>query len=126
MAESQKVAPQGLQASITAGLGTFATASCMKWIPPEHAQYWVGATTLIVPVISYFIAKFFSAIDEPDGLTQYKARLSKDLAHQKKILDDKHISDDIKAGIREKYTSTVLKLATANQDYTNQGVVVDD
>lgn len=126
MAADQKASPQGLQASITAGLGTFATASCMKWIPPDDAQYWVGATTLIIPVISYFIAKYFSAIDEPDALTQYKARLSKDLAHQKKILNDKHISDEIKAGVRDKYTQTMLKLATANQDYTNQGLVLED
>lgn len=126
MADGQKVAPQSLQASITAGLGTFATASCMKWIPPDDAQYWVGATTLIVPVISYFIAKFFSTIDEPEALTQYKARLSKDLAHQKRILKDKHISDEIKSGVREKYTETMLKLATANQDFTNKGLVVED
>lgn len=126
MAEGQKVASQGLQASITAGLGTFATASCMKWMPPDDAQYWVGAVTLIVPVISYFITKFFSAIDEPEGLTQYKARLNKDLAHQKKILNDKHIPDEVKEGVRGKYASTMLKLATANQDFTQQGLVLEE
>lgn len=126
MADSQKVAPQGLQASITACLGTFATASCMKWLPAEHAQYWVGATTLIVPVIGYFVAKFFCSIDEPEELTRYKARLNKDLAHQKKILKDKHITNEVKEGIRQKYTSTMLKLASANQDFTSQGVVVED
>ena len=126
MADSQKKAPQGLQASITAGLGTFATASCMKWLPPEHAQYWVGATTLIVPVIGYFIAKFFSSIDEPEGLTQYKARLQKDLKHQKNILKDKNISEDDKDGVRAKYSATMLKLASANQDYTSQGLVLEE
>ncbi|TDF86310.1 hypothetical protein [Pseudomonas sp. H9] len=126
MAEGQKIAPQSLQASITAGLGTFATASCMKFIPPADAQYWVGAATLIVPVIGYFIAKWFSAIDEPEGLTQYKARLNKDLVHQKKILEDKHIPEEIKEGIREKYTNTMLKLATANQDFTQQGLVLEE
>lgn len=126
MAEGQKIAPQSLQASITAGLGTFATASCMKWIPAEHAQYWVGATTLLVPVIGYFIAKWFTAIDEPEGLTQYKARLNKDLVHQKKMLADKHISQEVKAGVREKYTATMLKLATANQDYNANGLVLED
>lgn len=125
MADLPKVAPQGLQASITAGLGTFATATCMKWLPAEDAQYWVGATTLIVPVIGYFVAKFFCRIDEPEGLTQYKARLKKDLASQKKILKDKNVSTNVKKGIQEKYTSTVLRLASANQDYTPQGVVAD-
>lgn len=125
MADLPKVAPQGLQASITAGLGTFATASCMKWLPAEDAQYWVGATTLIVPVIGYFIAKFFSRIDEPEGLTQYKARLKKDLVSQKKILKDKNISPTVKRGIQEKYTATMLRLASANQDYTVQGIVAD-
>lgn len=125
MGESSKNVPQGLQASITAGLGTFATASCMQWLPPENAQYWVGATTLIVPVIGYFVARFFYRIDEPEGLTQYKARLKKDLSNQKKILKDKNISTGVKRGIQEKYTSTMLKLASANQDYTAQGVVAD-
>lgn len=125
MGESSRNVPQGLQASITAGLGTFATASCMHWLPPESAQYWVGATTLIVPVIGYFIARFFHRIDEPEALTQYKARLKRDLCNQKKILKDKNISTDVKNGIREKYTSTMLKLASANQDYTAHGIVAD-
>jgi hypothetical protein len=120
---SPKVAPQGLQASITAGLGTFATASCMKWLPPEHVQYWVGTATLIVPVIGYFIARVFCRIDEPEGLTQYKARLNKDLSSQRKILKDKNISPEIKAGIQEKYTLTMIKLASAHQDFTPQGIV---
>jgi hypothetical protein len=97
----------------------------MKWLPAEDAQYWVGATTLIVPVIGYFVAKFFCRIDEPEGLTQYKARLKKDLVSQKKILKDKNISEEVKKGIKEKYTSTMLRLASANQDYTSQGVVAD-
>lgn len=126
MADGQKIAPQSLQASVTAGLGTVATASCMKWIPPEHAQYWIGITTLIVPVIGYFVARFFSAIDEPEGLTQYKARLNKDLAHQKNILEDKYIAEDIKAGVRGKYADTMLKISTANQDYTSQGLVLEE
>ncbi len=126
MAEGQKIAPQSLQASITAGLGTFATASCMKWIPAEHAQYWVGSVTLVVPVISYFIAKWFAGIDEPEGLTQYKAMLNKDLEHQRKMLADKHLLPEVKAAVREKYTATMLKLATANQDYRASGLVVED
>lgn len=125
MEDSPKIAPQGLQASITAGLGTFATASCMKWLPAEHAQYWVSATTLLVPVIGYLVAKFFYRIDEPEGLTQYKARLKRDLSSQKKILKDKNVSAEVKNSIREKYTSTMLKLASANQDYTAQGVVAE-
>lgn len=125
MEDSPKIAPQGLQASITAGLGTFATASCMKWLPAEDAQYWVSATTLIVPVVGYFIAKFFCRIDEPEGLTQYKARLKKDMSSQKKILRDKNVSAEVKNSIREKYTLTVLRLASANQDYTAQGVVAE-
>ncbi|KAF0863948.1 hypothetical protein [Pseudomonas sp. LD120] len=125
MEDSPKIAPQGLQASITAGLGTFATASCMKWLPAEHAQYWVSATTLLVPVIGYLVAKFFYSIDEPEGLTQYKARLKRDMASQKKIMKDKNVSEDVKKNVREKYTSTMLKLASANQDYTAQGVVAD-
>jgi len=125
MEDSPRSVPQGLQASITAGLGTFATASCMKWLPAEHAQYWVSATTLLVPVIGYFIAKFFTRIDEPEGLTQYKARLKRDMCSQKKILKDKNISAEVKESIKEKYTLTVLRLASANQDYTAQGVVAE-
>lgn len=125
MADSPKIAPQGLQASITAGLGTFATASCMKWLPPEHAQYWVGATTLIVPVLGYLIAKFFCRIDEPEGLTQYKAQLKRDLSSQRKMLKDNNLSAVVKDDIRKKYDSTVLRLASANQDYTPQGIVIE-
>ena len=126
MEESQKIAPQGLQASITACLGTFATATCMKWLHSEHAQYWVGATTLVVPVIGYFVARFFCRLDEPEGLTQYKARLNKDLAHQRKMLKDKNISHDLKEDVRSKYNSTMLRLASANQDYSSQGLVVEE
>lgn len=126
MAEGQKTTPQGLQASITTALGTFATASCMKWIPAEHAQYWVGTVTLVVPAISYLITKFFTAIDEPEGLTQYKARLNRDLKHQKKLLKDKNVPDEVKQGVRQAYAQTLLKLSTANQHYTQQGLVVED
>jgi Na+/melibiose symporter-like transporter len=124
MAEGQKIAPQGLLASVTTVLGTFATASCLHWLPPEHAQYSVVATTLFVPVISYLIVRFFSSIDEPEELTRYKARLNRDLAHQKKILKDKDVPQAVKESVREKYANTMLKLSTANQDYTEQGLVI--
>lgn len=126
MSDSQKSSPQGLQASITAGIGTFATATCMKWLPAEHAQYWVGACTLLSPVVGYFIAKFFWSIDEPEELTRYKARLRRDLKHQKSILRDKHASAVVKDDIRRKYDETIVKLSTANQDYSSSGLVVSE
>lgn len=126
MSGDQKKKPQGLQATITAGLGTLATASCLKWIDPKDAQYWVVVANLVVPVIGYFFAKWFCAIDEPEGLTQYKARLDKDLASQKKVLEDKHISEDLKSEVRKKYAETMLKLVTANQDYSKDGLVLGE
>ncbi|MEE1923216.1 hypothetical protein V0R50_13170 [Pseudomonas sp. 148P] len=125
MDDSPRKSPQGLQASVTAVLGTFATASCMKWLPAEHAQYWVGASTLIVPIVGYCIAKIFYRIDESEGLTQYKARLRRDIKSQKKILKDKYVSEAVKEGVRSKYEATILKLASANQDYTAQGIIVE-
>jgi len=98
----------------------------MKWLPPEDAQYWVGTVTLVVPAISYFLTKFFSAIDEPEGLTQYKARLNRDLKHQKKLLKDKNIPDEVKQGVRQAYTATMVALSTANQHYTPQGAVLEN
>lgn len=126
MAETKKSGPQGLQATITAGLGAAATASCIQWIDPKYAQYWAGLASLIVPVIGYFAARVVATMDEPEELTRYKARLNRDLKHQKAILKDKNVSDDIKVGIKEKYGQTILKLATANQDYSGQGLVVDE
>lgn len=126
MSDAQKSAPQGLQASITAGIGTFATASCMKWLPAEHAQYWVSACTLLSPVVGYFIEKFFWSIDEPEALTRYKARLRRDLKHQKKILEDENVSDAVKADVRAKYEETLIKLSTANQDYSSDGMVLSE
>lgn len=126
MTEPQKSAPQGLQASITAGVGTFATATCMKWLPAEHAQYWVGACTLLSPVVGYVIAKFFWSIDEPEELTRYKSRLRRDIKHQRKILKDKNVSESVKSGVRVKYEETLVKLSTANQDYSSSGLVVTD
>lgn len=125
MANSQKVAPQGLQATITAGLGTLATASCLQWIPADQAQYWAGVASLTVPVIGYLAARIFASMDEPEELTRYKARLLRDLKHQKRILKDKNISEEIKAGISKKYEQTMLKLATANQDYNGQELITD-
>jgi len=125
MSDDQKKAPQGLQATITAGLGTLATASCLKWIDPKDAQYWVVVANIVVPVIGYFLAKWFCAINEPEGLTQYKARLDKDLASQKKVLEDKYTSEDLKREIQKKYDETMLKMVTANQNYTKDGLVIE-
>lgn len=126
MADTKKGGPQGLQATITAGLGAAATASCIQWIDPKYAQYWAGLASLVVPVIGYFAARVVAAMDEPEELTRYKARLNRDLKHQKAILKDKNVPDDIKEGVREKYGQTMLKLATANQDYNGQGLVIDE
>ncbi|WP_205588425.1 hypothetical protein, partial [Pseudomonas aeruginosa] len=71
------------------------------------------------------VAKWFSYIDEPDGLTRYKARLKRDLAHQRKMLKDKNVSSKVKEDIQKAYEATLVKLATANQDYTDQGLVVE-
>jgi hypothetical protein len=126
MAETKKVAPQGLQASITAGLGAAATASCIQWIEPKYAQYWAGLASLIVPVIGYFAARVVAAMDEPEELTRYKARLNRDLKHQRKMLKDKNVPNEIKDGIKVKYGQTMLKLATANQDYDGGGLVEEE
>lgn len=123
MANSQKVGPQGLQATVTAALGGIVTASCLKWIPAEDAQYWAGVASLIVPGIGYLIARFAASLDEPEELTRYKARLKRDLKHQNKMLKDKNVSSTLKEEIREKYSQTMLKLATANQDHDGQRLV---
>lgn len=65
-------------------------------------------------------------MDEPEELIRYKARLNRDLKHQKKMLNDKNVPEAIKAGLRDKYGQTMLKLATANQDYKGQGLVVEE
>ncbi len=65
-------------------------------------------------------------MDEPEELTRYKARLNRDLKHQKKILKDKNVPAEIKEGIKVKYGQTMLKLATANQDYNGQGLVIEE
>lgn len=126
MADTKKGGPQSLQATITAGLGAAATASCIQWIDPKYAQYWAGLASLIVPVIGYFAARLVASMDEPEELTRYKARLKRDLKHQKKILKDKHVPAEIKEGIKVKYAQTMLKLATANQDYNGQTLVIEE
>lgn len=126
MADTKKSAPQSLQATITAGLGAAATASCIQWIDPKYAQYWAGLASLIVPVIGYFVARLVASMDEPEELTRYKARLTRDLKHQKKILNDKNVPAEVKNGVKEKYGQTMLKLATANQDYNGKGLVIEE
>lgn len=126
MADGPKVGPQGLQASLTASLGGIATATCLKWIPPEDAQYWVAVASVVVPVIGYVVARFVASFDEPAGLTRYKTRLKRDLKSQKKILNDKNISNAIKNGVKRKYEETMIALSTANQDFKEEGIVLDD
>lgn len=126
MTDGQKVGPQGVQATITAALGGIVTASCLKWIPAEHAQYWAGIASLVVPAIGYVIARVAASMDEPEELTRYKARLKRDLRNQKRMIRDRNIPSDIKDGLREKYGQTMLKLSTANQDYTELGLVVEE
>jgi len=125
MSTEPKLQPESLQATLTAGLGAAATTTCLKWLPPEDAQYWVGICTFVVPGVVYFCIKWFSALDEPAELIRYKAHLKKDIAHQKKILKDKHASEVLKAAIRLKYDETILKLSCANQDYSSKGIVID-
>ncbi|HBP6410101.1 hypothetical protein KZ854_13670 [Pseudomonas aeruginosa] len=126
MADLKKGGPQSLQASITAGLGAAATASCIQWIDPKYAQYWAGLASLVVPIIGYIVARLVASMDEPEELTRYKARLNRDLTHQRKILKDKNVPADVKEGIKEKYGQTMLKLATANQDYNGRELVIEE
>lgn len=42
------------------------------------------------------------------------------------MIRDRNIPSDVKDGIREKYGQTMLKLSTANQDYTALGLVVEE
>lgn len=126
MSEDKSKSPQGWQATITAGLGTLATAACLKFIPADHAQFCVVIANLIVPVIAYFSAKWIATFDEPGELTQYKARLKRDLKNQKQVLEDAHASEELKDDVRKKYHETTLKLLTANQSYTSGGLVLED
>ncbi|HBO5165871.1 hypothetical protein [Pseudomonas aeruginosa] len=114
--------PEGLQASITTGVGTFVTASCMKFLPPEHTQYGIVVCSLAIPFAVLFLTKIFIAYNEPQALVEYKALLKKDLRGQKKILKDKNISEKTRSDIKRKYSETLVKLSTAHQDYPDDGV----
>lgn len=125
MSDSTKQGTQTVQAYATTAIGSLLTMTCLNLIPEQYVQYGVVSSSLITPFLAMYFVRVYLGFNEPGELTRYKARLLKDMRQQKSILGNKHLSIAAKKDIQKKYDSTAIKLATANQDFSNGMVVIE-
>ena len=123
MGEHQKIGERPVQACTATALGALIVLLGTKFFP-LHADVVAGISAVITPVVSLYIAKWYAANNEPQGLISYKARLRRDMKNQLAVLKDKRTSDSTKLLVQQKYDETQMKYATANQDYEENSLSV--
>jgi nitrogen fixation/metabolism regulation signal transduction histidine kinase len=82
----------------------------------------------IIPVIAGIASPFIAAgisrlqrkVEQAPELTDYLTAYENDLKYQKKALKDKNLSADVRADLEKRYSNTVLKMATAHQDFRSE------
>ena len=82
----------------------------------------------IIPVIAGIASPFIAAgisriqrkVEQAPELTDYLTAYENDLKYQKKALKDKNLSAEAKADLETRYSTTVLKMATAHQDFRSE------
>lgn len=84
----------------------------------------------IIPVIAGILSPFIAAgisrlqrkVEQAPELTDYLSAYENDLKYQKKALKDNSLSVEAKAALEKRYSDTVLKMATAHQDFRSEAL----
>lgn len=79
----------------------------------------------IIPVIAGIASPFIAAgisrlqrkVEQPPELIDYLTAYENDLKYQIKALKATNLSDDARKNLEKRYSDTVLKMATAHQDF---------
>ena len=82
----------------------------------------------IIPVIAGILSPFISAgisrlqrkVEQDPKLTDYLSAYQNDLNYQKKALKDNNLPADARANLEKRYSDTILKMATAHQDFRSK------
>ncbi|UUT22123.1 hypothetical protein [Pseudomonas sp. T8] len=85
---------------------------------------------MIIPVIAGIISPFIAAgvarlqrkVEQPPELTDYLTAYENDLRYQKRALKNRSLTPEAKAAIEKRYSDTVLKMATAHQDFRSKSL----
>lgn len=125
MSDSGRQGSQTVQAYATTAVGSLLTMSCMNLLPADLVQYGVVSSSLVTPFLAMYFVRIYLGVNEPAELTRYKSRLLKDMRQQAKILKSNGLSAAAKRDIQRKYDATVLKLSTANQDFSHGTIVIE-
>lgn len=84
----------------------------------------------IIPVIAGIISPFIAAgisrlqrkVEQPPELTDYLSAYENDLKYQRAALKDSNLSVEVRAELEKRYSNTVLKMATAHQDFRTEAL----
>lgn len=85
-----------------------------------------GILAMLIGIISPYVAAIFvrwhRKLDIDPGLMDLKNRLESDLETQNKLLATPDLSEETKAAVIKKRETTMLRLASLNQDF-NDGTI---
>ncbi|WP_355661484.1 hypothetical protein [Halomonas salifodinae] len=109
-----KIGKRHSQTFFTSGAGMISTALSTTLLPEHHVQTGIYIGLIAAPFISMLLTKIYNNLNEAEELIAYKRGLKKDIKTLKKLLNDKHLSDEQKKVHQESYQETCLKLSQAN------------
>lgn len=79
---------------------------------------------IISPYIAAMLVRLHRRLDIDPALMDLKNRLQSDLDTQEKMLNSSNLTDQTKKILQEKMESTMLRMATLNQDFSDGNIVI--
>lgn len=118
---SEQESPKQLsQTSLTAGITGLLIGIASLFIAnssPEVKTIIPIVAGIISPFIAALISKWQRKIEQPAELTDYITAYENDLNYQKKALKNKSLTKAARTQLEKKQAETILKMATAHQDF---------
>lgn len=111
----------GLTATITGLLVSLSAFAPAEW-PAEAKTIIPVIAGIISPFIAAGISKLQRKVEQPPELTDYLSAYENDLKFQRKAMKAKGLSAPDKAALQARHSATLLKMATAHQDFRSNSL----
>ena len=109
----------GLTATIT-GLLVSVSALFTADLSTEAKTIIPVMAGILSPFIAAGISRLQRKVEQDPKLTDYLSAYENDLKYQKKALKDENLPVDARANLEKRYSDTILKMATAHQDFRSE------
>ena len=119
--------PPGNETGLTATVTGFIIAICSFFTAhstPEVKTIIPIMAGIAAPFLAALILRWQRKIEEPSGLTDFLAAYENDLKYQEKALKNTNLSKAVRTQLEKKHSETMIKMATAHQDFRSGDISV--